>query len=72
MYDTKMDLSAANLFAKRSVAVEYYTTMGVSLGYCAQIAEMTEEDFIKYLGLRHITLFHFDNEQEFEDELHNA
>ena len=72
LYDTRMDERQVSMFAKRSVAVAYYTTMGVSLGYCAQIAEMTEEDFAKYLGERSVFLFHFDGEQEFEDELNNA
>ena len=72
LYDTRMDERQVSMFAKRSVAVAYYTTMGVSLGYCAQIAEMTEEDFAKYLGERRVSLFHFDGEQEFEDEMNNA
>ena len=47
LYDTHMDERQVSMFAKRSVAVAYYTTMGVSL-------------------------FHFDGEQEFEDEMNNA
>ena len=72
LYDTHMDEQQVSMFAKRSVAVVYYTMMGVSLGYCAQIAEMTEEDFAKYLGERRVSLFHFDGEQEFADELSNV
>ena len=34
IYDTHMDERQVSMFAKRSVT--YYTTMGVSLGYCAQ------------------------------------
>ncbi len=72
LFDTHMNERQADMFAKRSVAVAYYTTMGVSIGYCAQIAEMTEEDFAKYLGERCVSLFHFDSEKEFADELDNA
>ena len=31
IYDTRMDERQVSMFAKRSVAVAYYTTMGVSL-----------------------------------------
>ncbi|MCR4900380.1 MAG: UPF0175 family protein, partial [Treponema sp.] len=41
-------------------------------GYCAQIANTTEEDFIKFLGENKISIFKFDNKQEFSDELKNA
>ena len=34
--------------------------------------EMTEEEFIKYLGRNHISIFRFDNEKEFLEELNNA
>lgn len=30
--------------------VKYYTKNGVSIGYCAQIAGMSEEEFVRYLG----------------------
>ena len=33
---------------------------------------MTEEEFIKYLGRNHISIFRFDNEKEFLEELNNA
>ncbi|MBQ6325024.1 MAG: UPF0175 family protein, partial [Clostridia bacterium] len=48
------------------------TQNGVSIGYCAQIAGMTEEDFIKYLGENHVSIFHFDDEAEFLEEMKNA
>ncbi len=37
-----------------------------------QIAGMTEEDFIKYLGYNHISIFQFEDEEEFMEELNNA
>ncbi len=55
LYDTRMSMDEAEAFARRAVAKGYYTQNKVSLGYCAQIADMTEEDFIKYLGLNHMT-----------------
>ncbi|MDO4339070.1 MAG: UPF0175 family protein [Eubacteriales bacterium] len=62
----------ANRFARRAVALGYYSQSGVSIGYCAQIAGMTEEDFIQYLGENNVSIFHFDDEAEFLDELDNA
>ena len=41
-------------------------------GYCAQIAGMVEEDFIKYLSDNGISIFSFDDENEFIEEMDNA
>ena len=72
LFDTKMTEEEASQFARRAVALGYYTQSGVSIGYCAQIAGMSEEDFIKYLGKNHISIFRFDNKEEFLEELENA
>ena len=72
LYDTKMSYEQANKFARQAVALGYYTQSGVSIGYCAQIAGLTEEEFIKYLGRNHISIFRFDDEEEFLEELDNA
>ena len=72
LYDTKMNKEQANQFARQAVALGYYTQTGVSIGYCSQIAGMTEKEFIKYLGRNHISVFRFDNEKEFLEELNNA
>lgn len=72
LYDTKMNKEQANQFARQTVALGYYTQSGVSIGYCSQIAGMTEKEFIKYLGRNHISVFRFDNEKEFLEELNNA
>lgn len=72
MYDTHMSEEEAAAFARCMVAVGYYTQNNVSIGYCAQIAGMTEEEFIKYLGKRNISIFRFDNKAEFTEELENA
>ena len=50
LYDTKMSKQDTLAFAKRAVALCYYTQSKVSLGYCAQIADMSKEEFIRYLG----------------------
>lgn len=72
MYDTKMNQEEANRFARCAVALGYYTQSGVSIRYCAQIAGMTEEEFIKYLGKNKVSVFCFDDREEFLEELNNA
>ncbi|MCD8151354.1 MAG: UPF0175 family protein [Clostridiales bacterium] len=72
LYDTKMSIEDASSFARKAVALGYYTQSSVSLGYCAQIAEMQEEEFITYLGQNHISIFRFEDKEEFQGELNNA
>lgn len=72
LYDTKMSRDEANDYIKRLVALDFYTKNGVSIGYCAQIAGMAEEDFIKYLGEHKISVFNYSNESDFISELNNA
>ena len=72
LYDTKMSREEAASFARRAVALSYYVKNGVSLGYCAEIAGMEKQDFIKFLGENGVSIFHFDNEEEFLEEMKNA
>ena len=59
-------------YTKCMLAVDLYKNKGVSLGYCASVAEMAKEDFIKYLGKNDISIFSYDDEEEFLEELANA
>ncbi len=72
LYDIKMTQEDAASFIRKVVALNFYTNRGVSLGYCAQIAGMEKEDFIRYLSENDISIFHFDNEDEFIEEMNNA
>lgn len=72
LFDTKMNREQANLFARRAVALGYYTQSGVSIGYCSQIAGMSEEEFIKYLGQNRVSIFQFDDQSDFLEEFANA
>lgn len=72
LFDTKMNQEEANRFARCAVALRYYTQSGVSIGYCAQIAGMSEEEFVRYLGNNRISIFCFDGKEEFVEELNNA
>lgn len=71
IYDTK-DREQANDFAKKSIALMLYTKNHISIGYSAQIAGMTEEEFINYLSNNGISIFNFDDEDEFLEEMNNA
>ena len=72
LYDTHMTAVQVSEYAKKLIALEYYTRHHVSIGYCAEIAEMTEEDFIKSLGQQGISIFQFDDRKDFSEELKNA
>ena len=72
LYDTRMSTMDATAFAKRMVALGYYIHNGVSIGYCAQIAGMTEEEFISFLGQNQIDIFRFDSDEELLRDVANA
>jgi predicted HTH domain antitoxin len=72
LYDTKMSKDDALSYARKAVALQYYVRNGVSLGYCAQIAETDKEDFIHYLSQNEVSIFHFDDRDEFLEEMNNA
>lgn len=59
-------------YTKCMLAVDLYKNKKISLGYCADIADMTKEDFVKYLGQNDISIFSFEDEKEFLEELANA
>ena len=69
LHENKDDFAT---YMKCMLAVDLYKNKRVSLGYCADIAEMAKEDFIKYLGKNEISVFSFENEQELLEELANA
>ena len=72
LYDTRMSKEEASAYVRKAVALQYYTKNGVSIGYCAEIAGMPLEDFIEYLGENKISIFHFDDETEFMEEMSRA
>ena len=57
---------------KRETALSCYFQNKASLGACAQIADMSKEEFIGYLGAIGISIFQFDDEREFVEEMNNA
>ena len=69
---TEYDSSAPDAIVRRETALKLYVQNKASLGYCAQIARMSKERFIRYLGEYNISIFHYDDEDEFSEELNNA
>jgi predicted HTH domain antitoxin len=57
---------------KRALAVKYYQEQRLSLGQCAELAEMNKEDFIEYLSKQHISIFRFESEDEISEDIKNA
>ena len=57
---------------KRTVAVKYYKENKLSLGQCAELAEMAKEDFIELLSSYKISIFNFDNDEELLEDIKNA
>lgn len=57
---------------KKTVAVKYYKEKKLSLGQCAELAEMSEEAFINYLSSQQISIFNFESEEEILEDMKNA
>ena len=72
LYDIKMSKLTAEEEIRKIVALQFYTVHGVSLGYCSQIAGMDKEKFIRFLSANKVSIFHFDDKEEFVEEMENA
>ena len=72
LFDMRMSEREAASFAQRMTALGLYGIGGVSLGYCADIAGMLKEDFVRFLGESGVSVFRFGDEAEFAEELANA
>lgn len=57
---------------KRTLAVKYFKEGKLSIGQSSELAEMTEEDFIKHLGSQNISIFNIDDLDELKRDLENA
>lgn len=57
---------------KRTVAVKYYKEQRLSLGQCAEFAEMAEEDFIQLLSSYKISVFNFEDDGDLIEDIKNA
>lgn len=72
LYDTRMTDEQAMDFARKAVALRYYVSEGVSLGHCAEIAQMTKGAFIRFLSENGVSVFQYDNQAEFLEDVANA
>jgi len=57
---------------KRALAMRYYNEKKLSLGQCAELAEMNEKLFINYLAKYSISIFNLDSEDELLEDIYNA
>jgi len=57
---------------KRYTAIKLFQDKRLSIGQCAELAEMTEEDFIKLLTTNKISLFDYHNLKSLEEDFINA
>lgn len=72
LFDIRMSPDDVTALARRMTALELYEHSGVSLGWCAQIAGMHIEDFMRFLGEHEVSVFRYDSEEEFLAEVANA
>lgn len=57
---------------KKYTAIKLYQDRKLSVGHCAQLAEMTEEDFIKFMGENGVSIFGFSSADDLKEDLANA
>ena len=72
LFDIHMNTQEADAYAKQVFALWLYTRNKVSIGYCAQVAKMPEDEFIRFLGSQGISIFQFEGEEELLKDVANA
>ena len=72
LLDLKINESSFSNYVKRFIALDLYKNKNISLGYCAEFAEMPKEEFVKFLGANKVSIFGFDDGYEFLEEVNNA
>lgn len=72
LYDTHLSKKLAETYVRQAAALFYYTKLGVSLGYCADIANMPKMDFIHFLSENGVSIFDFENQDELNEDIANA
>jgi len=59
-------------YARRLIALDLYTAKNISLGFCAEVAEMPKEAFIRFLGENNVSIFNHNDINDFIEETQNA
>jgi predicted HTH domain antitoxin len=57
---------------KRWTALKLFEQKRLSIGQSAELAEMTEEDFIKYIGSNNVSIFPYTSAKELKEDINNA
>lgn len=57
---------------KRWAALKLFEEKKLSIGQSAELAEMTEEDFIRYLGSNKVSVFPYRSANELVEDMENA
>ena len=57
---------------RTNAVVDLYKTGSASLGYCADMLDISIGVFIKILGKNKISIFHFENDDDFLNEIKKA
>ena len=65
-------IDVIGLEMKRALALRYYSSKKLSLGQCAELAEMSKKEFINYLSRYEVSIFNFDSEEELLEDICNA
>ena len=71
LYDTCMNRIEAEQMVKRATALYCYVNHHVSIGYCAEIAGMSIEDFMFFLGENKVSVFNY-AEDEIQEDFNNT
>ena len=72
VYNTHLSPKATENYVRQATALFFYTKLGVSLGYCADIADMPKMDFIRFLSENGVSVFNFESEDELKEDIANA
>ena len=59
-------------YVRQAAALFFYQKSGVSLDYCAEIANMSKPDFIRLLSENGISIFNLENDEELSEDTANA
>lgn len=59
-------------YMKKYTALNLFQSQKLSIGQCAILAEMTEEDFIYFLGENKVSIFEYLDGNALREELENA
>lgn len=57
---------------KKFAALHLFQTNKLSVGQCASLADMTEEDFIRFLGENKVSIFEYHDGTTLREEMANA